>query len=403
VLPSDLRFWANEHMTKALIDVLIPVYNASATVEGAVESIQTQTVDALNIIIIDDGSTDESPEILARIARRDPRVHVITKANSGIVEALNTGLALCSCQIIARHDADDLSNPDRFATQFAYLSEHPDCVAVSGAARHIDENGLALGTYARFPYPERADPTWIPAREPYLLHPFLMVRRSAMVKLGGYRYAYHAEDSDLCWRLQELGRLYSTDKVMGDYRFHPHSITSRSVVNGRIGALSSQLGAIAAVRRRTGCGDLRFHRDALCKLTAAHSASNMFDAVRQDLSDDEAEYLKAAFAAKLLELSTYRPYELDRNDCRFVRGAFKSAEARIHADNLMELRQTRSVVSARLLRKGRFESASLLLGPDTLVQTGCRLGVAMFARTLPMSTRRSIRSFRSKRMMLRPE
>lgn len=390
-------------MTETLIDVLIPVYNASATVERAIESIQRQTIEALKIIVIDDGSTDGTPEILARLARNDDRIHVIAKTNSGIVDALNMGLALCTSGIVARQDADDLSNPDRFAIQLAYLHRHPDCVAVSSAARHIDENGAPMGTYALFPEPERADPLWLPAREPYLMHPFLMVRRSALLRVCGYRYLWHAEDSDLCWRLQEIGRLHSSNRVMGDYRFHPRSITSRSVVNGRISALSSQLSALSAVRRRNGSADLVFSRDALRQWISANSASNMFDIARGALTDEEARHLKVAFSAKLLELSTYRPYELDMDDCRFVRAACNGATAWAPAANRTELRQMRSIVTAALARKRRFRSAALLLDWDTLLQTGAHLAVAALARTLPMNARRSIRRYRSHRMALRPE
>ncbi|RYD20647.1 MAG: glycosyltransferase [Lysobacteraceae bacterium] len=128
----------------AQIDVLMSTYNAGRFLPETLASIQAQTIRDIRIIIVDDGSTDNSPELLAQAARQDPRIHVITQANGGIVAALNAGLAACTAPFIARHDADDLSNPDRFERQIRYLEANPDCVAVAGAARQID---VLMSTY----------------------------------------------------------------------------------------------------------------------------------------------------------------------------------------------------------------------------------------------------------------
>ena len=182
----------------AITDVLIPAYNGAETIADSVRSIQQQTIAEIRIIVVDDGSTDMTPEIVATLATSDPRIKLIRKpSNSGIVDTLNLGLAQCTALYVARHDADDLAYPDRFAVQLAYLSSHPDCLAVGAAARRVDARGTPLGDYARMPPPELADPTWVPSREPYLMHPFLMVRREALMKVGGYRHAFHSEDTDL--------------------------------------------------------------------------------------------------------------------------------------------------------------------------------------------------------------
>src|ERR1700742_1126690 len=126
---------------EALVDVLIPVYNGVRYVRSALESIQAQTVSDIRIHVVDDGSTDGTAEVLAEMAAQDPRLRIHTKANGGIVDALNTGLAFCTAEFVARHDADDIAYPDRLERQIAYLRQHPDCVALSGAARHVDQDG----------------------------------------------------------------------------------------------------------------------------------------------------------------------------------------------------------------------------------------------------------------------
>src|SRR6516225_9484373 len=209
-------------MNQNIVDVVMPVFNGATTITEAIESLQRQTFTSFRIIVVDDGSTDRTPEVLAALAARDSRITVLTQSNEGIVDALNAGLRLCQAEFVARQDADDISHPSRLAMELDYLRSHPDCVAVSGAVKHIDEQGRLLGTVQRFPQPDRADPRWAPSREPYLMHPFLMVRRADLQAIGGYRYVYYSEDTDLCWRFQ--GR-EAMQPPLGKYRAHqqrPH-------------------------------------------------------------------------------------------------------------------------------------------------------------------------------------
>jgi glycosyltransferase involved in cell wall biosynthesis len=210
------------------ISVVIPAYNAASTIESALKSIQRQTISNLKIIVVNDGSTDMTREIVQRLAISDARIHLVSQVNGGIVDALNAGLRLCETEYIARHDADDLAVSDRFEKQLLYLESHPDCVAVSGAVRHIYENNYVLRERVSLHSPDLADPTCCPQIEPYLIHPFLMMRRSALDKVGGYRYVFHAEDTYLYWRLQDVGRLYSLPDILGDYRIHSEVFRERA-------------------------------------------------------------------------------------------------------------------------------------------------------------------------------
>jgi glycosyltransferase involved in cell wall biosynthesis len=224
-------------VTGVRVDVLIPVYNAAETLEDSIASIQTQTVTNIRLIVVNDGSSDGTALILHRLAAQDPRITVISTENNGIVDALNTGLEICTAPYLARMDADDLAFPERFAQQIAYLEENRDCIALAGNVWHVDQAGRRTGTRTSFAPEMNADPYWAPSREPYLMHPFLMARTEAVRNVGGYRYVFHAEDTDLYWRLAHDGRLYNLPDLLGEYRLHANSISGASILNGRISPL----------------------------------------------------------------------------------------------------------------------------------------------------------------------
>jgi len=242
------------------IDVLIPVFNGERTVRDSVTSILDQTLKDIVVHVVNDGSTDGTEDILKSMAAKDRRLRMYSKLNGGIVDALNFGLIHCTAPLIARHDADDIAYPDRLQVQRDYLMSHPDCAAVGASVHHIDADGHLTGTSVELPPPEGADPFWVPSKEPYLVHPFLMMRQEALLAAGGYRYVHHAEDTDLYWRLSQYGRLHNLPDFLGQYRLHDESISGRSIKNGRIMSISSQLAAVSEKRRRSGKPDLTFDK-----------------------------------------------------------------------------------------------------------------------------------------------
>jgi len=346
-------------MIRPNVDVVIPIFNAASTIEEAVGSIQRQTYRDIRIILIDDGSTDATPALLANIAAGDSRVTLLRQENFGIVDALNRGWKAGDAPLIARHDADDIAAPDRLAKQVAFLEQNPEVIAVSGAFRHINSAGEITGRIS-LPALNQADPKWVPAREPYLIHPFLMLRRAAMEAVSGYRYAHHAEDSDLYWRLQERGKLVNLDDVLGDYRLSPDSISSKSATNGRIQALSSQLAAISAVRRRSNHADITFPRGAIQDYRAAVTLSAMVQIAGAQLTPDERTHLAIAASEKLRQLATYRPYELELSDFQFMSASFKKSSRTLSPSNRRYVAAGLSGAAARLIVQGRFRSGFAL-------------------------------------------
>jgi glycosyltransferase involved in cell wall biosynthesis len=308
------------------VDVLIPVYNAEATLEEAIASILCQTLGDIRVVVVDDGSTDKSAAILEAFRAKDARICVLRQPNSGIVDALNFGLAHCTAKYVARFDADDVAFPDHLKNLSDYLDKYEDCVAVGSAVEHMDEVGRTLRGLPHPGSPSNADPMWVPAIEPYLIHPFMMARRLDLLKVGGYRYVFNSEDSDLYWRLSEHGRLHNLVEIGGRYRVHKASVSSKSIVSGRIMAINSQLAAISVIRRRKKATDICFDKEALAKYKASSTLSEMWIIASQQLTYEERGHLKIAASIKLLELAGYRPFQLDTSDYDFIRSALLSGQ-----------------------------------------------------------------------------
>ncbi|HEX8521903.1 MAG TPA: glycosyltransferase, partial [Tepidisphaeraceae bacterium] len=206
------------------VSILIPVYNAQPYLSGAIQSILTQTFTDFEIIAVNDGSTDESLDILNSLAKRDARLHIHSRPNTGIVGALNDGLSQCQGELIARMDADDLSLPNRLEKQVAFLDAHPDHVLVGSRVLLIDPDNLPIRPWVD-EFDHGAIDTAHLNRGWPVVHPAIIMRRSAVEQIGCYRQQYATlEDLDLFLRLAEVGRLANLADVLLHYRQHFSSI-----------------------------------------------------------------------------------------------------------------------------------------------------------------------------------
>ena len=207
------------------VSVLMPVYNAERYVAEAVESVLRQTLGDFEFIIIDDGSTDRSLDILREFAARDDRVRLISRGNTGYLRALNEGLQRASGELIARIDADDIALAERFERQTDYLRSHSECLVVGCGLLLIDEDGEPFCESILPTEHEVIDSRHL-AGTGSLAHPAAMIRREALLRLGGYRpQCYGAEDHDLWLRLGELGRLANLPEVLMKVRVHAANFT----------------------------------------------------------------------------------------------------------------------------------------------------------------------------------
>jgi hypothetical protein len=233
------------------ISVLMPVYNAGSFLAPAIESVLAQTFSDFELIAIDDGSTDDSGKVLADVAARDPRLRVFGQENRGIVATLNRALELARAPLVARMDADDLSRPDRFAKQVAYLRQHPDVAVLSGAMDLIDERGGYLRTDEFPTSPEAIENELL--HQSCVSHPAVMGRTEVLRFVGGYRRnAQHAEDYDLWLRTAEVYRIANLPDVLLSYRMHPVKVSTQHHVAVELAALAVRG---AARLRRSGRPD----------------------------------------------------------------------------------------------------------------------------------------------------
>lgn len=231
------------------VSVLMPVYNGERFLAEAIESILGQTFADFEFVIVDDGSTDTSPAILADYASRDPRIRVVTQANAGIVAALNRGLAECRTALVARMDADDVSLPTRLERQVAFLATRPMVAVVGTAVQRISETGAA-GPEVRHPAAWQAIARGL-RHGNCLAHPSVMMRRDAVMEVGGYReFLRHAEDYDLWTRVAERQELANLPDCLLRYRVHGGQVSWAVAESQVLGTLAAR--GLARARRRSG-------------------------------------------------------------------------------------------------------------------------------------------------------
>lgn len=208
------------------ISVLMPVYNAENYLLQAVESICSQSYKDFEFIIIDDGSSDGSLEILRKFSENDNRIKLHSRPNKGLISTLNEGLSYCKGEYIARMDADDISLPNRLGAQVEYMQNHPDCVAVGSGVLLIDPEGEVLCSYPLLLTHQEIDNANLSLiGGSAIVHPSVMFRSSIIVGIGGYRGKYlHAEDIDLFLRLAEVGEIANINNNLLKYRMHLDSV-----------------------------------------------------------------------------------------------------------------------------------------------------------------------------------
>lgn len=252
-------------MASPKITVVMSVYNNAGYVEKAIDSILAQTFRDFEFIIINDGSTDGSVEILDRYAAQDNRIKLVHQSNAGLVAALNTGISLARGDFIARMDGDDISLADRFQKQVDFLDAHPDIGAVGSWVTVIDEQGEP-----RAGGPDNPTDPWQLrdnlAKGTPILHPTAMMRRALVQQIGGYRAVYtHCEDYDLWLRFSEISSLANVPERLLLYRFYGGQVSRKHAVSQTLG---TAIAYAAYEERRAGRPDPTMSLDQLPHIEA---------------------------------------------------------------------------------------------------------------------------------------
>jgi hypothetical protein len=209
------------------LSVLLPVYNGGPYLKSAVESVLAQSFADFELIAIDDGSTDGSGAKLdeMRDATGDPRLHVVHQPNAGLATTLNRAVALARGEYLARQDADDVSLPQRFARQVAFLDAHPAC-ALLGTAARIWAGDQETDRVLRHPC-ENGELQLRALFDSFFVHSSVMMRRAALDVAGAYPAdpMRFPEDFDLWSRLARRFELANLPEVLQLYRELPGSIS----------------------------------------------------------------------------------------------------------------------------------------------------------------------------------
>ncbi len=244
---------SNDVHATPFVSVLMSCFNAADWLVESLESVLCQTFTDFEFVIIDDGSTDNSLDILQLYALKDDRIVLIPKANTGLSDSLNVGLRCARGEWVARMDADDICEPNRLEKQVAYVLNHPSVVFVGTGLTIIDESGF-LGT--KFSYPAgHVDllKHLLTARR-FPPHASAFYRRSLVLDNGGYRSRIRrAEDYDLWLRLSELGDMACIQESLMRIRKHSGQISLSD--GGRDQIVDCRLAIVSYLLRRAGVAD----------------------------------------------------------------------------------------------------------------------------------------------------
>lgn len=214
-----------------LLSVIMPVYNTEKYLKESIESILNQSYKDFEFIIINDGSTDNSLNIINNYAQLDGRIKVISRENKGLVYSLNEGLNIAKGKYVARMDADDVSLPERLKKQVDFLEKHKEIdilatkASVIGDATEVIKSKNEEKLNMLF---KSEDARKILLNYWYCLaHPSIMFRKSILEKLQGYK-EYKSEDLDLWLRaLKANFKIYKLNEKLIEYRIHKESKSNK--------------------------------------------------------------------------------------------------------------------------------------------------------------------------------
>lgn len=296
--------------TNPQVTVLMPVRNGAAHLQQAIDSILAQSFADFELLIIDDGSTDTTPEILRSV--RDPRLRIVTHPqNLGLVPTLNEGLELARGELIARQDHDDLSLPDRLQKQVDFLREHPNHVLVGTEAFATGEDGKKTYRLLRPLRPESI--RWYLCFDNAFIHSSVMFRRDVIQRdFGGYPRSFHSEDYALWSQVARVRPTANLPEPLLLYREHVASVTGSMSAPDET-AFDEATGTVRLENLRALFGDAASSEDARILSTyrrgfseaTALSFLEVFDRLSEahaSVVEDRAEFRRVR-AIQLAELA----------------------------------------------------------------------------------------------------
>ena len=215
-----------------LLSVLISVYNSEKYIGECISSVLDQSFRDFELVIVNDGSTDSTLDILNSFT--DSRIRIFSKINSGLIDSLNYGISLCQCELIARLDADDVCVFNRFEVQLDNF--HPNDIIVGSNAFLINDKSHVYGVTS-FPLNNDDILRSLQRLDNCIIHPSVIFKKSKLLVAGGFSHdALHAEDFDLWLRMASLGEIKIINEPLIYLRKHNNNI---SRLNTRVQLISS--------------------------------------------------------------------------------------------------------------------------------------------------------------------
>jgi glycosyltransferase involved in cell wall biosynthesis len=213
------------------ITVLMPVYNGEQYLREAIDSILNQTFADFEFLIVNDGSTDRTEEIIR--SYNDPRIVLITQANGGVSKALNTGLNHARGTYIARFDADDICFPERLKEQYEFMLAHPEYVLIGSDAEYVGQNGEFIFNYYSNGHTNEEINERIFSKNPFI-HSVVFFPLSVVVEHGAYDPKAHTFEDHLLWvKIIKKGKVCNFRKPLIKVRLNPESVTTDERLRGK--------------------------------------------------------------------------------------------------------------------------------------------------------------------------
>ena len=213
-----------------LASVVMTVYNGMPYVRAAVDSILSQDYGNWELIIVDDGSTDSTPEYLEQISENN--VKIVRQENAGQHIAASLGINLAEGKYIARMDADDIAAPNRLSKQVSFLETHPQVVLVGSQFKRMTDDTTS-GLPSTLPCNPEDIHRDLLKNHHAICNATTMFQRNLFYKLGGYWEHDIAEDWDFYLKAAETGDLANIDEVLLDVRIHAQSINGRRMLEAQ--------------------------------------------------------------------------------------------------------------------------------------------------------------------------
>jgi|SRR6187402_58526 len=205
------------------ITVLMPAYNAASYIAEAIDSVLGQTFTDIELIIVNDGSTDNTLNIIK--SYHDERIVVIDQPNQGVATALNTGLKQARAPYIARFDADDICNPQRLEKQLHFLENNPEYILVGSDAEYVLENGDFLFDFKCIAHTHDEVMQKLYFYCPFI-HSAVMYKKEAVYNAGGYSDNAHNFEDYLLWTsLAKAGKFCNLPQSLIKIRLNSASVT----------------------------------------------------------------------------------------------------------------------------------------------------------------------------------